>query len=69
MNSLVLSGTPGKGGPSELEESEEEEASSLCKDWRLKPSQSVVIEGKEEKLTPSYGGSPEEHRKDPRRSA
>ena len=43
MNSLVLSGTPGKGGPSEPEESKEEEVSSLCKDWRSKPGKNVVI--------------------------
>jgi hypothetical protein len=43
MNSLVLSGTPGKGGPSESEESEEEEVSSLCKDWGSKPGKNVVI--------------------------
>ena len=33
----VLRNTREKG-PSEPEESEEEEASLLCKDWRLKPS-------------------------------
>ena len=43
MNSLVLLGTLGKGGPSELEESEEEEVSSLCKDWMSKPGKNVVI--------------------------
>ena len=69
MYSLVLSGTPGKGGPSESEESEEEEASSLCKDWRLEPSQNVVIGDKEEKLTPKGGGLPEGRQRDPRRSA
>jgi hypothetical protein len=56
-------------GPSELEESEEEGAASLCKDWRLEPSQNLVIGGKEERLTLSGGGLPEEHWKDPRRSA
>jgi hypothetical protein len=46
MNSLVLSGTPGKGGPSEPEESEkEEEASSLYKVWRSEPGKNVVIKG------------------------
>ena len=48
MNSLVLSGTLGKEGPSEPEESEEEEASSLCKDWRSEPSKNVVIKGQKE---------------------
>jgi len=52
MYSLVLSGTLGKGAPSKSEESEEEEASSLCKDWRLELSQNLVIGGKGEKLTP-----------------
>ena len=52
MYSTVPSSAPGKG-PSELEESEEEGASSLCKDWRLEPSQNMVIGGKEERLTPS----------------
>ena len=32
-----------EGGPSELGESEEEEVSSLCKDWRSKPGKNVVI--------------------------
>ena len=38
MNTLVSSGTPGKGGPSESEESEEE-VPSLCKklEIRIKP--------------------------------
>ena len=52
MNSLVLSGTLGKGGPSESEESEGGGASLLCKDWRLELSQNLVIGGKGEKLTP-----------------
>ena len=69
MYSLVLSGTPGKGGLSEPEEFKEEEASSLCKDWRLELSQNLVIGGKGEKLTPSGGRSPEGRQKDPRRSA
>ena len=69
MYSLVLSGTPGKRGPSESEESELEEVSSLCKDWRLEPSQNMVIGDKEERLTPSGGGSPEGHWKDPRQGA
>ena len=43
MNSLVLSGTPGKGGPSEPEEFEEEEVSSLSKDWMSKLGKNVVI--------------------------
>ena len=67
MYSTVPSSAPGKG-PSELKESEEEGASSLCKDWRLELSQNLVIGGKGEKLTPSDGGSPEGCRKDPRRS-
>ena len=32
-----------EGGPSELEEFEEEEVSSLCKDWMSKPGKNVVI--------------------------
>ena len=48
MNSLVLSGTPGKWGPSEPEVSEEEEVSSLCKDWMSKPGKNVVIKRREE---------------------
>ena len=68
MYSTVPSSAPGKG-PSELEESEEEGASSLCKGWRLEPSKNMVIGGKEERLTPSGGGLPEERWKDPRRSA
>ena len=68
MYSTVPSSAPGKG-PSELEESEEEGASLLRKDWRLEPDQNVVIGGKEEKLTPSGGGSPKGRRKDPRRNA
>jgi hypothetical protein len=42
MYSTVLSSVPRKG-PSELEESEEEGASSLCKDWGLEPSQNMMI--------------------------
>ena len=57
MNSLVLSGTPGKGGPSESEESEEDEASLLCKDCRLESSKNMVIGEKRRELTPSGGGS------------
>ena len=69
MNSLVLSGTPGKGGPSESEESKEEVTSSLCKNWRLESSQNMVIGGKEEKLTSSGVRLPEGRQKDLRRSA
>ena len=68
MYSTVPSFALGKG-TSELEESEEEGASSLCKDWRLEPSKNMVIGGKEERLTPSGGRSPEGRWKDPRRSA
>ena len=42
MYSTVPSLAPGKG-PSELEESEVEGASSLCKDWRLESGQNIVI--------------------------
>ena len=42
MYSTVPSSAPGKG-PSELEESEVEGASSLCKDWRLESGQNIVI--------------------------
>ena len=42
MYSTMPSSAPGEG-PSKLEESEEEGASSLCKDWRLEPGQNVTI--------------------------
>ena len=61
---LVMSSSPSK-----LEESEEEGASSLCKDWRLEPSQNMVIGDKEERLTPSGSGSPEGRWKVPRQGA
>jgi hypothetical protein len=69
MNSLVLLGTPGKGGPSEPEETEEEEASSLCQDWKSEPSENVVIGDKRRELTPSAGGSPAERQRDLHRGA
>ena len=68
MYSTVPSSAPGKG-PSELEESEEEGVSSLCKDWGLEPNQNVVIWGEEKKLTPNGVRSLVLRWKDPRRSA
>jgi hypothetical protein len=51
MYSTVPSSAPGKG-PSELEESEEEGASSLCKDWRLVLGQSIMIGDKRRGVYP-----------------
>ena len=72
MYSLVLSGTPGKGGPSELEEPEE--ASSLyrreAEKLEIKVEQSMAIRRrKKEGLTPRGNGSPAWHWKDPHRGA
>ena len=51
MYSTVPSSAPGKG-PTKLEESEEEGASSLCKDWRLVSGQSIMIGDKRRGVYP-----------------
>ena len=72
MYSLVLSGTPGKGGPSELEEPEQ--VSSLHR----KEAEKLEIEVEQKHgrprwkkggPTPRSDGSPAEPQRDPHRSA